>query len=338
MDGARQIHAEGEVGDATGLSTENARPAPARPSIAVASQPGTKTGGALIVGIPTLGRAEILTPTVRALATQTRLPTRVILSVTGPQDYSPNLAASVPFPVDVIEGSKGLCAQRNRILDALDPEDTILFLDDDFLLAPDYLARLETLFAEHPDIAMFTGKVLADGVVGPGFAHEDGTRLLKSGLTKVKPDDATLSDTWNGYGCNFAFRASDVAKHDLRFDESLPFYGWLEDVDFSGQLEPHGRICQAACLHGVHLGVKVARSPGRRLGYSQIANPVYLYRKSTMRSEHARELILRNLASNLLYSLRPRPWADSRGRLVGNLMALWDLARGRLDPGRIREL
>lgn len=338
MDGARRIHAdvvsERPASDGTEArkSVSDQTDASANPATA-----GQKTG-ALVIGIPTLGRAEILTPTVRALAAQSRLPDRVILSVTGPEDYSPNLAASVPFAVDVVEGSKGLCAQRNRILDTLEPDDTVLFLDDDFLLAPDYLDTLERLFVEHPDIAMLTGKVIADGVVGPGYSHEYGARLLHSGLSKASDMQTEIRDTWNGYGCNFAFRAADVAKHNLRFDETLPFYGWLEDVDFSGQLEPHGRICEATALRGVHLGVKVARSPGRRLGYSQVVNPIYLYRKSTMRFEHARELVVRNIASNLVYSLRPRPWADSRGRLVGNLIALWDLARGRAEPERIREL
>jgi hypothetical protein len=37
------------------------------------------------------------------------------------------------------------------------------------------------------------------------------------------------------------------------------------------------------CLRGVHLGTKRSeRSPGKRLGYSQIANPVYIARKETI--------------------------------------------------------
>ncbi|MEM9247228.1 MAG: glycosyltransferase [Pseudomonadota bacterium] len=294
--------------------------------------------GRLVVGIPSLGRADILTPTVRALAGQSRVPDRVVLSVTGAADYAPHLAETVPFPVEIIEGSKGGCTQRNRILETLEPNDILLLLDDDFLMAEDYLERLEALFAAHSDIVMLTGMVVADGAVGPGFAHEHGVQLLRAALAKEPSPPQRLKDTWNGYGCNFACRASVVCAHNLRFDEKLPLYGWLEDVDFSSQLETYGRLCEASELRGVHLGVKVARSPGRRLGYSQVANPIYLYRKSTMRFVHAREMLVRNMLSNLIYSVWPRPWADSRGRLVGNLLALWDLARGRLDPERIRDL
>ena len=294
--------------------------------------------GRLIVGIATTGRAAILTPTVRSIARQTRRPDLLILSVAGAEDVAPTLPGEVPFDMQIVEGSKGLCAQRNRILKTLAPDDIVLFLDDDFLMADDYLEQLEALFAGHPDVAMLTGTVLADGVVGRGLTHEDGMARLQGRRRPDAGDARAVADTWNGYGCNFAVRASVVLAHDLRFDEALPFYGWLEDVDFSGQVERHGRICRAGALRGVHLGVKVARSPGRRLGYSQIANPLYMLGKRTIRREHARGLMLRNVASNLVYSVRPRPWTDSRGRLIGNLIALADWARGRLDPGRIRDL
>jgi len=37
-------------------------------------------------------------------------------------------------------------------------------------------------------------------------------------------------------------------------------------------------------------------------------------------------------------SLRPEPWIDRPGRLRGNLIAIGDLLRGRLDPARIQDL
>jgi hypothetical protein len=43
-------------------------------------------------------------------------------------------------------------------------------------------------------------------------------------------------------------------------------------------------------------------------------------------------------AMNLARSPFPEPWADRRGRFRGNMLALGDLLRGRLGPGRIEEL
>ena len=46
-----------------------------------------------------------------------------------------------------------------------------------------------------------------------------------------------------------------------RFDENLPLYGWLEDVDFCRQLARYGRIVKNIRLIGVHLGSKGDAEP-----------------------------------------------------------------------------
>ena len=129
-----------------------------------------------------------------------------------------------------------------------------------------------------------------------------------------------------------------VKKHNIRFDEAMPRYGWLEDVDFSRALAEHGRVVKDSAMVGVHLGTKVGRSRGVPLGYSQIANPVYLTRKGTMHTRRALRMILRNIAANAGNSPRPEPWVDRRGRLRGNLLGLRDLLLGRLSPSRILSL
>jgi hypothetical protein len=299
------------------------------------SEPPVAPAPRLVLGIATTGRPAVLARTVLDLVTQTRLPDLLVLSVAEAGDLLDGTLDGLPCPVEVLTGPRGLTRQRNRILDRLDPADVLLFLDDDFLMAPDYLAQTGALFAAHPDMVLLTGTVLADGVVGPGLSFEDGAAALKAA---PPAGDAGLSPAYSGYGCNMALRAAPVVAHGLRFDENLPLYGWLEDVDFSRVLAPYGRLCRSGALRGVHLGTKAGRTPGRRLGYSQIANPAYLVAKGTLTRRHALELAGRNLLSNLVYSLHPRPWTDSRGRLKGNLIALADLLRGRASPARILDL
>jgi len=296
--------------------------------------PGQGRTPRLIVGIPSAGRAAILGPCLQAMADQTRRPDLVLLSVTGPADLPPG--RSLPFPVRVLVGPRGGAPQRNRILEALSPDDLLVLLDDDFLMAPDYLAQVERLFRTHPDIALITGTVLADGILGPGYDVATGARLLRDGLRR--PAGAELIPVHTGYGCNMALRAAPVVRQGLRFDEALPLYSWLEDVDFSHRLAASGRLVRAEALRGVHLGTKTGRTPGLLLGYSQIANPLYLRRKGTIGRRHAATLLCRALASNGLRTLRPPPWADYRGRLRGNLLALGDVLRRRDRPGRILTL
>lgn len=276
---------------------------------------------------------------VADLCRQTRQPDRIIVSTAFRDDYphdkaAPVGATAVQPAVELICGTRGASVQRNVILDCLEEEDLILFLDDDFLMASDYLAELERVFIEHQDIVGVTGLVLRDGVLGPGLGLAEGRAALESA-----PDDTpSMVDVNNGYGCNMAFRLAPIRKHGVRFDARLPLYSWLEDVDFSRQLAPCGRIVRAASLRGVHLGVKMGRTSGIRFGYSQIANPIYLNRKGTIRRGHAMRMMTRNVLANLGKSLTPEPWVDRRGRLQGNLLAFGDLLRHRLDPERVLSL
>ena len=91
-------------------------------------------------------------------------------------------------------------------------------------------------------------------------------------------------------------------------------------------------------LRGVHLGNKRGRTSGLRFGYSQVANPLYLRNKGTVGLKWALRLMGGNIAANILGSLKPQGLVDRRGRLKGNLIALGDFVRGRLDPMRVLDL
>jgi hypothetical protein len=93
-----------------------------------------------------------------------------------------------------------------------------------------------------------------------------------------------------------------------------------------------------ASLRGVHLGLKAGRVSGVRFGYSQVVNPIYLIRKGTVPVSFALPLILRNVAANILRSLRPEPHVDRRGRLRGNLRGFFHLLRGRVEPEHAQRL
>ncbi|MFA5901443.1 MAG: glycosyltransferase, partial [Hyphomicrobium sp.] len=288
----------------------------------------------IAVGIATLGRPRVLAQTLQRLTTQTRQADRIVVCTPDSSDLQ---GAQEAYPgVTEVIGPRGLARQRNAIIEATRDCDVIVFFDDDFVAQEDYLANVEAAMLAHPDVVMTTGRLLDDGILGPGLSFADADRMLSERRTEP-PLSAPVADVYNGYGCNMSMRLAPITAHKLAFDERLPLYGWLEDVDFSRQLARHGRIVSIDA-RGVHLGVKQGRQPGLKLGYSQVANPLYLIGKGTMSPGRALRLMGRNLLANAVRSLRAEPWVDRRGRLSGNLRAVADLLTGRLDPNRVAGL
>lgn len=283
----------------------------------------------IAVIIATLGRPDMLRRIVDRLALQTRAVDRVLVSAVTPADTGDIERSSVA--VETLYGPKGSCAQRNRAIDHVaDHADVVLFLDDDFVLADDYVAQTMRLFEAQPAIVGATGRVIADGIMTPGYTIDHAVALIAADAPPAEP---ALTARTTLYGCNMAIRLSALG--ELRFDERLPLYGWLEDIDLTYRLSRRGRLVTCDAMVGVHLGVKGGRTSGIRFGYSQIANPLYMLRRGTIPPRLAWERMARNIVANAVRSVRPEPYVDRRGRLRGNLRAIGDLLVGRVDPERI---
>ncbi|WP_269930505.1 glycosyltransferase family 2 protein [Aminobacter sp. HY435] len=281
----------------------------------------------LVVAIATLGRPEQLSRLIAHLGWQTRLPDEVIVS--APDASHVGEVQCESFPVTTVFGAKGLCAQRNTALDRVGSDfDIITFLDDDFVPADDYLARVDAAFAANADWAVVMGHAIMDGARNAGHSWQDATEALVN--ARANPAEHSVSDHVGAYGCNMSIRAAMIG--DLRFDERLVLYGWQEDIDFTSQLRAKGRVVGVSSIVGVHLGLKAGRVSGVRFGYSQVVNPVYLIRKGTVPATFAVPLMARNIAANIARSLRPETYIDRRGRLRGNMMAVAHVLTGRIEP------
>lgn len=284
----------------------------------------------IVVAIATTGRPEIVSASLQRFARLKRQPDRLLVIGAAPED-----APSAPHAAEFhVARARGLPIQRNLALDLVGSDaDVMVFVDDDYFPAPGFVEGVERLFAENPDIVACSGALIADGINRGGVSVDLADRLISCFVSERPP---YVFDATGTYGCNMAFRLA-AAPH-LRFDENLPLYAWLEDTDFSAQYARVGRVVRTNHFLGVHLGVTSGRTSGVRLGYSQIANPLYLVRKGTVTPGFALNLALRNMIANFVKSARPEPHIDRFGRLRGNLVALADAARGRSHPRRALKL
>ncbi|MBV1837835.1 glycosyltransferase family 2 protein [Acetobacter estunensis] len=289
----------------------------------------------IVVGIATAGRAAVLVEMLCNLGRQIRQPEEVVVCAPSEEDILG--VAGVCPNLRTIVGPRGLTRQRNAIIAAVPDADIVMFFDDDFLAEASYLQAVEAHMSVNNRTVIVTGRVLADGIKGPGLGVAEGQALLAAGEQRKMSSEP--EPVFTGYGCNMALRLAPMRVFGLSFDERLPLYGWQEDVDLSRRLAAHGDVMRLPDAKGVHLGVKRGRSSGIKLGYSQIANPLYIAAKEQGYPRvRAWEHIVRNLLANIVRTLRPEPYIDRRGRLFGNILAFFDLVRGRMRPERVADL
>ncbi|MGI3170901.1 glycosyltransferase family 2 protein [Pseudooceanicola sp. C21-150M6] len=294
----------------------------------------------IAVVICSVGRPDALTDTLPWVYRQTVPASDVLLVVTKPADLPPADVLEGYPGLQVIYSEKGLPRQRNKGLDAVQSTcDAVFFIDDDYLPARDALAGIGRALDAFPEAAGFTGRLLADGIHTGGVELDEASQLItayEDSAAGTAADVPVIKRELVGlYGCNMAYRCSMIGEH--RFDERLPLYGWQEDVDFAARLP--GEKIKVGSLVGVHCGTRSGReTSGKLLGYSQVANAIYLLRKKSLPAGFALKLMARNVMSNHAKLLKPEPWIDRRGRARGNWIAFRDLCVGRLHPERILDL
>jgi hypothetical protein len=284
---------------------------------------------------------------LRLLARQTVLPKEVIVVGANESDIGAAGRFDGGFGVRVVLSEKqGLTAQRNaglsHLLDArgraTHGDFFVVFFDDDFRPAVDWLERCREIFAARADVVGLTGRVLADGAHGESLTETEA-ELYLSGERPPRPHWAggtVDAEIRCAYGCNMAFRDRVVAR--CRFDENLPLYGWQEDQDFTSRARAHGVVVYRPACRGVHLGTRAGRVSGVRFGYSQVANPLYLMRKGTMGLRKGSLFLLKATLANTIKTILGSERADYPGRLRGNTFALADLMRLRCHPLRVLDL
>lgn len=298
---------------------------------------GRILGGALYISvvIATVDRCDHLSRLLACLSSQTVRPNEVVVSAPTLSDLCDDIGACAGW-VKAIVGKRGASAQRNAALDSLDPAtELIVFLDDDMTIRSDYIEKCALAFAECTDVVGLTGELLGNGArTGVPITFNEADAVLATSMQPVSPTRVPVGDL---YGCNFAVRAS-VAR-DLRFDERLPLYSWLEDLDFSRRLSQRGSLIRDDSCLGVHHGsASGGRSQNLRYGYSQITNPVYLWNKGTIGGRKAMSLSLRPLTANTISAIRGNQRESRRARLRGNLISISDLLQRRVTPERVTSL
>ena len=279
-------------------------------------------------------RPDVLSETIESLMHgQSLQPREIIVSVFNPAHVPEKIRR--PAVRVVVSSRQALSAQRNAAVKAVRTPYT-LFLDDDVEIAPNFIESMESLLDEVEDVVVATGFVVVDGVRGDTGVEREPARTAV--LNYVREHENC--DREEGYGCNLFVRTKVFDQ--VLFDENLPLYGWLEDLDFSTNCLRYGRIVRNAGTCVAHLGAPTGRISGLKFGYSQIVNPFYLWRKNGKPRlthvvfAHWVVPVARNFRRTLMRVHGNR--SDRTGRFKGNMIGFRHLLAGKVDPSYILQL
>ncbi len=285
--------------------------------------------------IATVGRKEIVQQTIFALAARKTVPSVVVI-VGADQNDLPPLPADLPFQVQpLLAPVKGSAIQRNFGIRHLSPSvEFVAFLDDDMEVHDDYCAEVEKVFRTAPEVAGFSGCILANGDIDRASAR----RLLDNHqIPSGMPVFGFYPKRWPGfYGCamNVRRRWLDIEQ----FDERLPLYAVGEDCEIGFRLSRHGDVGGSARCPVVHLATRSGRISEVGVGYAQIINYLYYankgigFPKVSTYFEKLFRLPLVNLFFSMFPSRDQKNSVDRKGRFRGNVLALCDVARWKIDP------
>jgi len=286
----------------------------------------------LSVIIPTRDRPDDLVDCLSALKNQTTLPEEVIVVNDG--STSVDIQQYVPEQVSVqlteSKGEAGTSTARNTGVQ-LASHPIVLILDDDAILGPNYLARLQELYSEyeHDDLAGIGG--FDASLRNPGKLEKLFNKIFLLGGQGWSVNDrgfqswdSTISSPCKSdwlSGNNASFKREVLLEH--------PFPHWsggreaLEDIAMGWQLKNHGYHCiidpQLSIDHresqdnetAYNFGVKRARNRVRMYYVYSSSTSIFLFIWSMFGN------ILKEFLAPISEGMWLRYWTTAVGMIVG---------------------
>lgn len=286
--------------------------------------------------IASTNRPLIVKEAIFSLLEQTFQPIEIVVSVIKEEDF-PNPEKEFPPHVRRVISPPGLTTQRNFGFKSLTQKtDFVSYIDDDVILHRDYLKNLSEIFDKREKAVCVMGHLLVNG----GITLEEAKALCNSppeDPNEQKEKYYATSATWGSlYGCNMSFKWEFLEQE--KFDERLPLYSEMEDTDMGTRARRAGEVGYYFACVGVHLRTPSGRINYRMHGFSQIMNPYYLTCKGTMPKENIKFYILKRMIVNLTFMFFIQQTKKRFGLLRGNIYALQNILRGKINPELILNL
>jgi GT2 family glycosyltransferase len=277
--------------------------------------------------ISSTGRPQILHDTLLSVQKLEPAPSEIVVSVAAVSDIL-NVSAKLPRVRCALSPLRGLAAQRNLALRALDViPDIVVFLDDDVELSPCHLRAYIDCFESDASVVIASGNNLMSGI------RDIDRREARLAMSCEAPVVTGLGDYYADcralHGCSMAMRGTLV--NQVWFDENLPLWSYLGGYDLALIGRLFGRCVKVPSAHYVHLQPSTSWMSPHLRGYSEVVNPFYIARK------HRLGIPPRMLMECLQRTVQSIGLSrkEGIGRFVGNVRGWKDVIQRRSDPRKI---
>lgn len=193
--------------------------------------------------------------------------------------------------IKYVKSKKGLPLQRNIGIEETKENDIICFFDDDVILDKEYLKTIVDYFylSKTKNLLGLSGNTINekprnifDRFIRNIFLITDNTcgKILISGDVGhiFQPTKNFFVSVLSG--CNMCFRNTVFTNYQLRFDEKLSDYAYMEDQDFSIRVGRLGKLVQLKGAKLTHNVSPVSRMKQKQLNEMYVINSYYLLKKN----------------------------------------------------------
>jgi GT2 family glycosyltransferase len=245
----------------------------------------------MLIVIPTRNRIKELTNTLNFLESNKFFFKKIVIVDSSDTEIKKQIKKNLrkySTNIKVVDSEASTCIQRNIGFSFIENHKYIMFLDDDNIFFPDAFYKMQNFLNNNKDFfgVAFNQVYKYEKNILDGFKKNYITNKL--GIYNLDNGGLAASG-WQSRFVNFKndkivqwlptraviYKSKPIK--NIRFDQELGVYGYLEDLDFSLQVKKKGNlmVCSAAKYTHDH---SITR-PGFQFGKKELRNRYYIVKK-----------------------------------------------------------
>jgi GT2 family glycosyltransferase len=288
-----------------------------------------------LIVIPTRNRPDEIINTINFLNLNKNFFSKIIIVDSSDielKEKIKKLLLNYSLNIKLIDAQPSTCTQRNIGFSFIEDEEFIMFLDDDNIFYNDALLQMNNFLKKNINFAGIAfNQILKEE---ENFSEKLKKNFFTNKLSIYPSKKGGVSRSgWQSKFINFendeivewlptraVIYRTDLIKN-LKFDENLGIYGYLEDLDFSLELKKKGKLM--VCSNAKYTHDQSIDRSGFEFGKKEVRNRYYLVQKHNLN----KYLFFITLFAKMLINLKEGIFLNKNSlqRFYGNIIALMSL-------------